>query len=112
MKRKLFIFALLVMLVAMLAVSVNAASESDLTFKINGDGNSYYVSDCNSSAQRFFLHKRPSWKPMKCDNAHNQKMKDCVLKCSELGMTLKKITLFFVVYSLVDESDDNYNRIE
>ena len=49
---------------------------------------------------------------MKCDNAHNQKMKDCVLKCSELGMTLKKITLFFVVYSLVDESDDNYNRIE
>ncbi|MBR2860647.1 MAG: leucine-rich repeat domain-containing protein, partial [Clostridia bacterium] len=50
MKKIAFLFVSAVMIM-LFALTAGAASESDLTFELNDDGNSYYVSDCKESAQ-------------------------------------------------------------
>ena len=46
----LIFLALVVVCLVQLPADAQAASESDLTFKLRSDGQSYYVSACNSSA--------------------------------------------------------------
>ena len=52
--KRLFTFlaalALVILCATLLPTEARAASTSDLTFKFNSDGKSYYVSDCKSSA--------------------------------------------------------------
>ena len=51
MKRILVLLLTVVIILCLWGgVSVNAATTSDLTFKLNSDGISYYISDCSTSA--------------------------------------------------------------
>ena len=54
MKKKLLTWivtlSILAVCVCLFPIQAQAASESDLTFRLNNDGNSYSVTDCKSSA--------------------------------------------------------------